>query len=89
MAMVAEELGQPPDNRSGTRMMNIIGQLHPSARYSKNHQTDSRALELVPGGLQSVPEPRSFGSRMRECDYCIVGMRVDCLDGSSTHFGAR
>ena len=42
MAMAVEELGQASDNRSGTRMMNIIGQLQPSGRYSKNHQTDSR-----------------------------------------------
>lgn len=86
MAMAVEELGQPSDNRSGTRMMNIIGQLQPSARYSKNYQTDSRALRVVSGGLQSVPEPRSFGGRMRECAYC---RDASGLFGSWTHFGAR
>ena len=42
MAMAIEEMGQPPDNRSGTRMMKIIGQLQPFSRFSNNHQTDSR-----------------------------------------------
>ena len=47
MAMAVEEMGQAPDNRSGTRTKNIIGQLEMFARSGNNHQPNSWALKIV------------------------------------------
>ena len=35
MAIAVEEMGQPPDNRSAARTMNIIGRIKPFARSSQ------------------------------------------------------
>ena len=47
MAIAVEEMGQPPDNRSGARTINIIGQIEPFARSSNNHQPKAWGLKIV------------------------------------------
>lgn len=44
MTIAVSTKGQPPDNQSGARMMNMIGQIEPFARSSNNHQPNSWAL---------------------------------------------
>ena len=42
--------GQPPDNRSGARTMDMIGQIEPFARSSNNHEPNAWALKIISVG---------------------------------------
>ena len=73
MTMAVEGMGQPPDNRSGTRMKNIIGQLETIARSGNNHQANSRALKKGLGGLSQYRSPEVSEA---ECEDVVMGVNI-------------
>ena len=69
MVTAVEEMVQPPDNRPGTRTMNMIGQIEPFARSSNIHGPNSWAFEISLGGLNQYRIPQVSEA---ECDNAVM-----------------